>query len=236
MIGLALKARPSANLRGYWQRSTNQAILRPILERIVKFFLRIVVTDDMPKIQAPPLRPSKMPENDFVKAAMEEKRRLFISLQNSNADFRKYVALRKLIAAYGRGVEADDDQEVSVGAALTSVSKAAVQMSRQGSKAARVQEAVAGWFEKVQKRAKSGEIMQALKAEGIEFAGPKPTTALASILSHSDLFDNVRGEGYGLRVWGQNATLNLLDQTLDSAAKSTPETQAAAPESGTAAS
>ena len=45
------------------------------------------------------------------------------------------------------------------------------------------------------------EILEALEAQGIVIDSEKPLAALASTLSHSALFDNVRGEGYGLVEW-----------------------------------
>jgi hypothetical protein len=52
-----------------------------------------------------------------------------------------------------------------------------------------------------QRRAQSLEILQIVQGRGIEVQGEKPSTIIASILSHSDLFDNVRGQGYGLTEW-----------------------------------
>jgi hypothetical protein len=50
-------------------------------------------------------------------------------------------------------------------------------------------------------RAASGEIHRALSARGIEVRGKDPLKSTSSYLSHSPLFNNVPGEGYGLAEW-----------------------------------
>lgn len=52
------------------------------------------------------------------------------------------------------------------------------------------------------KRATSGALVRALAEKGVQVGGKKPSATLASYLSHSALFDNVAGEGYGLKDWG----------------------------------
>jgi hypothetical protein len=63
-----------------------------------------------------------------------------------------------------------------------------------------------------------GRFFQALNAKGIEVPGQKPTAVVASYLSHSTRFDNVRGQGYGLTEW-QSQTNAPISGTLFGAPK-----------------
>ncbi len=172
-------------------------------------------------------------ETDFIRGAKAERQRLFVMLRDNSSDFRKYIALRELLAAYGDSLE--DEIKVAVIVASPRNGDSNASKSRPGSKASLVEAAAERWFSRVQRRAQSLEIMRALEAEGLEFKGEKPTAALASILSHSDRFDNVRGEGYGLRAWSQSVAARQSTQSIDSATTGRAEPQTAAPESGTAA-
>ncbi len=69
-----------------------------------------------------------------------------------------------------------------------------------GSDSARIVEFTAGYLRKKGSRAQAPEIIEAMRAEGVNFS----VGAVSSNLSHSALFDNVRGEGYGLREWSHS--------------------------------
>ncbi len=51
------------------------------------------------------------------------------------------------------------------------------------------------------RRAQSPTLLQEMKRRGVEFPEGNEVETLASILSASDMFDNVRGQGYGLAEW-----------------------------------
>ena len=74
---------------------------------------------------------------------------------------------------------------------------------RQGSVSANVIEATEAYLNIINRRAMSSEIYEAIKSK-VDVPGKTPTSTLSSYLSTSDLFDNVKGQGYGLVAW-QNA-------------------------------
>ena len=131
----------------------------------------------------------------LLQAARDEEQRLIDELR-ADPTYQKLELVRSLIATY-------EAAPVLISAhAMTQAPRASGRVSsREGSKASsHVAEAQAFLREKGT-RAQTREIMQALEARGVVFDSEKPIAALASTLSHSALFDNVRGEGYGLVEW-----------------------------------
>jgi hypothetical protein len=56
------------------------------------------------------------------------------------------------------------------------------------------------------KRANSGEIYRAIVGMGVIIKGDKPATRVAARLRYaSEIFDHVRGEGFGLRAWSNGS-------------------------------
>ena len=72
---------------------------------------------------------------------------------------------------------------------------------RDGSKAAIIVKATEDYLKRRRKRAQSSEIVQALQEAGIDLPEEKASAFVSSYLSTSPLFDNVKGEGYGLAEW-----------------------------------
>ena len=72
---------------------------------------------------------------------------------------------------------------------------------RDGSKAAVIVKASEDYLKRRRKRAQSSEIVQALQEAGIDLPEEKASAFVSSYLSTSPLFDNVKGEGYGLVEW-----------------------------------
>jgi hypothetical protein len=72
---------------------------------------------------------------------------------------------------------------------------------RDGSKAAVIVRASESFLKQRRKRAQSSEIVQALHDAGIDLPEEKASAFVSSYLSTSALFDNVKGEGYGLVEW-----------------------------------
>ncbi|WGF90819.1 hypothetical protein [Marinivivus vitaminiproducens] len=134
---------------------------------------------------------------DLIACARTEALRLRRELEATPA-FRRLHALEQLLAAYG---EAVTPEAMGVSGGADRAYSASRQPRNQSTTTARAIQGAADYLRQIQRRAQSLEIMQYLEAQGLEFRGKKPTTVVASILSHSDLFDNVRGEGYGLREW-----------------------------------
>ncbi|MBV9202921.1 MAG: hypothetical protein JOY83_24915 [Alphaproteobacteria bacterium] len=59
----------------------------------------------------------------------------------------------------------------------------------------------AEYLELIGRRATSREILEALSARGIKLNAKDPMTSVSSSLSHSPMFNNVLGLGYGLAEW-----------------------------------
>jgi hypothetical protein len=72
---------------------------------------------------------------------------------------------------------------------------------RDGSKAAVIVRASESFLKQRRKRAQSSEIVQGLQDAGIGLPEEKASAFVSSYLSTSALFDNVKGEGYGLVEW-----------------------------------
>jgi hypothetical protein len=81
----------------------------------------------------------------------------------------------------------------------------AASRGRPGTTTRAVEEAAVAYLRQKGRRAQSGEITQAVLAAGVHIASAKKHDTVSSLLSASPLFDNVRGEGYGLTEWGKPA-------------------------------
>ena len=131
--------------------------------------------------------------DDLLRSAHAEEQRLLNELQRLPL-YRKLEAVRSLISTY-----ADTNSSV-----VPLVAKPTVTPThRKGSRAFRVSEAAQAYLQRVHHRAQSAEILSVLQGDGFEFTTEKPQAELSSILSHSELFDNIRGQGYGLVEWAQ---------------------------------
>jgi hypothetical protein len=127
---------------------------------------------------------------ELVSAAKAEEQRLLRELEATSL-YRRLEAVRALLSEYQGDAAVTPAQP----------SRTRHSATRQGSLTSRVIEIAQDHLRQVQRRAQSLEILRVAQDRGIEFKGNKPTTVVASILSHCDLFDNVRGEGYGLAEW-----------------------------------
>lgn len=140
--------------------------------------------------------------DDFLKAAEEEAATLRLSLA-MNPVFKRLQAVEKLIADY-RSTESPTLTPVRPLAG--NIAKSA-KYGRQGSAAATVIEAAEQFLKSHRKRAMSGEILAAVQKDGVTVPGKNPASTLSSYLSTSPLFDNRKGEGYGLAEWNQEDLL-----------------------------
>jgi hypothetical protein len=80
---------------------------------------------------------------------------------------------------------------------------------RDGSKAAVIVRAAESYLQQRAKRAQSSDIVLGLIDAGIDLPAEKASAFVSSYLSTSPLFDNVRGEGYGLVSWHKQNKLEL---------------------------
>ncbi|MBV9014207.1 MAG: hypothetical protein JO058_00970 [Alphaproteobacteria bacterium] len=93
-----------------------------------------------------------------------------------------------------------------------------------GSKTAKIVEGAKDYLRSKGARAQTTELYRALQARGIEVGGKDPLKTTASYLSHSGEFNNVPGQGYGLKEWPSAAQ--------PSKPQAEPATEAAAPCNG----
>jgi hypothetical protein len=126
---------------------------------------------------------------DLLNAARAEEQRLLKELE-ATALFRRLQAVRAVLAEYETAPERS-----------AASPRARRQTVREPSLTTQIIVTAEDYLRQIQRRAQSLEILQVAQQRGIEVKGNKPTTVVASILSHCDTFDNVRGEGYGLREW-----------------------------------
>jgi hypothetical protein len=141
----------------------------------------------------------------------EEERKLLTELRSYPA-FQRLELVQALIRAYrapsvsgsfhGASASALAGNLPSLNPVVT-VAAHRERRPRQSSTAAQVVKVAEEFLVKLGRRAPSSEIAEEVRRHGIELRGAKPTGVVSSYLSSSDLFDNVKGEGYGLTKWRQ---------------------------------
>lgn len=157
-------------------------------------------------------------DRDILTLAREEEVKLLAELR-SNPVFQRLEAIRSVIRSYQNEHVAEQVPH-SVDRNPPASRTAAVRRRgpRPNSKSAEIIEASEAFLNKLGHRAESSVIANEIQRLGISVPGEKPISVVASYLSNSPKFDNVRGEGYGLTIWS----------------KGTPETQTAASDQETA--
>ncbi len=140
-----------------------------------------------------------MSQKAFLEAAKVEEARLASELERVPAYIR-LMAVRQLISTYDTQPAAalsstSDQTEASLHA------KRGRSSTRAGSVASTVITEAASFLKQRGSRAQTLEILAALKQRGLSFSSKNPAGSVSSALSHNALFDNVRGEGYGLVEW-----------------------------------
>lgn len=137
--------------------------------------------------------------DDLLGIAKQEAERLRDELAR-NVTFQKLQQVQKLIDLYER----IDPQPVieTVLAAKASQpprSRSNGKAAPKRTKTAMILEAATEYLRRKGGRAMSSEILVALLEQGFDISGKRPSTAVASYLTNSGLFDNVPGEGYGIK-------------------------------------
>jgi hypothetical protein len=132
--------------------------------------------------------------------AVELRDSLLADLQQ-NQTFQAYRYAQAIIAALEAEAERRPSQEPPL------IDKTSGRQSfKPGTQAETILMASAAYIRQKNARAPSGEILEALMKQGITVGGKSPSATVSSYLSHSALFDNVRGQGYGLVEWSQSKT------------------------------
>jgi hypothetical protein len=160
------------------------------------------------------MKPSNPISEELFRAASQEAARLTSELRIYPA-FRKLEAVRSVLDAYA--TENPDNGGPSSGAADEFQEHATrkAQGRSSGSKSAAIVREARAYLLTVGRRAESSQIAEALRGRGIEILKGNPTSVVSSYLSQSDLFDNVRGQGYGLVEWTERDTATNGSQTND---------------------
>ena len=160
-----------------------------------------------------------------MRAARIEEQRLLAELQDVPA-YQRLQLVRSLLDVYDLQVRSGvpEVQASSVnrtrelpkqsGHKSDNGPQSSQQVGRSGSLASRVTYAAAQYLSSRGSRAQSTEILAAIQEQGIVITGNTPVASLASILSHSPLFDNKRGSGngYGLRRWSGEGDADKFSQ------------------------
>ena len=133
---------------------------------------------------------------DILAAAREEERRLLAEL-NANPTFQRLELIRAVIQSY---------QAAAIPRTIADVPPGFRKREpRQNSVAAQVVRVAEAFLSNLGRRATSTEIALEVSRHGIELKGMKAPAMVASYLSSSDRFDNVKGQGYGLANRDQSA-------------------------------
>jgi len=156
---------------------------------------------------------------DIVTHLKAEEARILAALYASPG-YRRLQAIQNAIRAYGADPQRIDATtsplaQVLAGASspLEKGSPEVSRPSREGTKASEIVREAERFLELKGSRAQSNEILEHLENIGIKVAGSNPVAVVASYLSTSKQFDNVRGQGYGLAKW-RLPSVNALDESL----------------------
>jgi hypothetical protein len=148
---------------------------------------------------------------DFLEAARAEERRLLAELEATPA-YKRLKAVRATLDAYtGEFAVTSGSMTIAVAPSLEGDKGddrdlATPNPERQPqSKRAIWLTGATNYLREKGARATSGELVAVLTSRGIDLGGKNAAWKLSSILSGSPLFDNVRGEGYGLTEWPKRA-------------------------------
>lgn len=175
-----------------------------------------------------------MPDDIVTQLKAEEAR--LIAAVVAAPGFRRLQAIQNTLRAYGV-----EPRKIDWGTSLLSQVLAGMAPSpekttpevsrpaREGTKAAEIIREAEAFLDQRGGRAQSNEILEHLENKGIKVTGGSPVAVVASYLSTSKLFDNVRGQGYGLTRW-RSASVNVASNVLEDS-----EGGAAAPVEETAA-
>lgn len=148
--------------------------------------------------------------NDMLIAALKERDQLKAKLAQEPT-FQRLMLVEQVIEAYGgSGVQAQNSPGAVAHPAMSAIQAS---VAKRGTKTALIISQTAEYLRTTNRRATSGEIAKVLAERGVDVGGAVPAKTLASYLTHSDLFDNVQGEGYGLKEWrrtGSGSQPNFL--------------------------
>jgi hypothetical protein len=138
-------------------------------------------------------------DSENLQLAIELRDRLLAELRQ-NPLFRAYLGAQETVLALSaepipQPTQRTDQEQIRR-------SKASAQSpSKPGTQAESILTAAATYLRDKNSRAPSTEISKALTSRGVGIGGRDPSATVAAYLTHSPLFDNIRGQGYGLIEW-----------------------------------
>jgi hypothetical protein len=156
-------------------------------------------------------------DNPSLHLAIELRDRLLAELQQ-NRTFLAYQHIQAAIMALSA-----ESRHQSPGDELPE--RITKKPARQGSQQEAIVTGAMTYLRAKNDRAPSSEILGVLTGQGVVVGGQKASATLSSYLSHSPLFDNIRGQGYGLVEWSQPKTETPNSSELFGA----PKTNGSAP-------
>ncbi|TGQ45470.1 MULTISPECIES: hypothetical protein [unclassified Mesorhizobium] len=135
--------------------------------------------------------------SDSILAAAEAEEADLLMVLETNPTFQRLLTVRQVIALLnGSRKEGEDKRPV----------RFPPRVRERLSKRDEVEHAVWSHLKDTGRRASSGELFAVIKRAGIIIGGAVPSKALASTLSTSARFNNIRElGGYGLEEWGDTA-------------------------------
>lgn len=152
--------------------------------------------------------------DDIVRAAKAEEARLLRELENTEL-YRKLTSVRNLLEIYdparqGAGAptfHAGGSARAAASGSSSSV-VAVLRRFREGSRSAEITGLAKEYLKMKGSRAQTGEIVNWMRTRNpsLDLSEVNAVNLVSSYLSTSDLFDNIRGEGYGLVEWSQKPT------------------------------
>lgn len=173
--------------------------------------------------------------SDLIAIAKLEEAQLIAELEKS-VTFRRLELVRQFIAAYvsvdeNTTLKADatrvdrenrktDSKEKSVNR-LNPTTQSKIFADREPVKGSSYSSQVVAetyiFLDKIERRAQSLEIVAVLRGKGFTLPVVRPSAAISSILSHSEFFDNKRGEGqgYGLKKWLSDPIKSIFTSDAD---------------------
>ncbi len=135
-------------------------------------------------------------DNVSLRKAVELRDSLLAELRQ-NRTFQAYQYAQAVIAALGAPETPQPPSQQQPNIEKTN----SRQSFKPGTQAETILMASAAYIRQKNARAPSGEILKALTEQRIAVGGQNPSATVSSYLSHSALFDNIRGQGYGLVEW-----------------------------------
>lgn len=136
--------------------------------------------------------------SDSILAAAEAEEADLLKVLETNPTFQRLRTVRQVIALLNGSPKEPEEHKSPV----RSLSKIRNRLSKRDE----VEHAVFTHLKDTGRRASSGELFAIVERAGIVIGGAVPSKALASTLSTSDRFNNIRElGGYGLVEWGDGA-------------------------------